>query len=261
MKYRLIDTGYNNAFYNMAVDEALMKLSKVPVLRFYSWKPLAVSLGYFQNINDINLRYCKKNKIDIVRRITGGKAVFHDKELTYSLVIDENKAPKSVVDSYKFISKGILVALKNLGVDAKFKDKNIKKDKTAVCLNNPSWYEVVVNNKKIAAAAQTRRDKKLLQHGPILLDINFKKLCSVFNTNNRNLIEETKKRISSLNEFNKKISLNKLKKEIKIGFEENFNIKFIKSKLTREEKELANKLIKEKYKTKRWNAKINSKTI
>ena len=101
MKFRLIDTGYNDAFYNMAVDQALLKLSKVPTLRFYTWKPAAVSLGYFQNISDINLEYCKRNNISVVRRITGGKAVFHDKELTYSFIIDKDKVPESVVNSYK----------------------------------------------------------------------------------------------------------------------------------------------------------------
>ena len=273
MNYRLIDTGYNNAFYNMAVDEALLKLSKKPTLRFYAWKPAAISLGYFQSINDIDLEYCKKNNIPIVRRITGGKAVFHDKELTYSFIIDEKKVPKSIINSYKFISKSILIAMDNLGINAKLKEENIKKFKTAICLNNPSWYEIIVNNKKIAAAAQTRKNKKLLQHGPILIDVNYKKLCSLFKSNNKKLLEETKKRITSLNKLNKKINYKarenrrfsvsrkspisvKLKKELKKGFEENFNIKFVEDKLTEKEKKLTNKLIKEKYKTKGWNYRI-----
>ena len=182
MNYRLIDNGYNDAFYNMAVDEALLRLSKIPTLRFYAWKPAAVSLGYFQNTDDIGLGFCKKNNISVVRRITGGKAVFHDKELTYSFVTDGKRVPKSVIDSYKLISKAVLIALNNLGVNAKFKDKNIRKSKTAVCLNNPSWYEIIAENKKIAAAAQTRKNKKLLQHGPILINVNYEKLCSIFNS-------------------------------------------------------------------------------
>jgi lipoate-protein ligase A len=255
MKWRIIDTEYNNAFFNMAVDEALLRLSKVPTLRFYAWKPAALSLGYFQSINDINLDYCKKNNISVVRRITGGKAVFHDKELTYSFVIDEEKVPRSVVESYKFISKSILIALNNLGVNANFKE-NIGKIKTAVCLNNPSWYEIVVENKKIAAAAQTRKNKKLLQHGPILVDVDYERLCSLFNSkDDKKLINETKKRITSLNKLNKKITYGKLSKELKKGFEENFNIKFVKDKLNKEEEKLAEKLIKEKYKTKEWNYK------
>jgi len=254
MNWRLIDTKSSNAFYNMAVDEALMKLNKIPVLRFYTWKPTAVSLGYFQSIKDIDLGFCKKNKIELVRRITGGKAVFHDKELTYSFVIDEGKVPKSVVGSYKKISNSVLIALRNLGIDAKFKDKGVKQTKTPVCLNNPSWYEIVVGNKKIAAAAQTRKKGKLLQHGPILLDIDYKKLCSVFK-NNKNLINETNKKIISIKRLNKQIKIENLKKELKKGFEDNFKVKFKEDVLTKEEEKLIKKLMKEKYKTKGWNYK------
>lgn len=256
MKWRLIDTGYNNAFYNMAIDEALMNLSKIPVLRFYTWKPSAVSLGYFQSIYDIDLGFCKKNKIDVVRRITGGKAVFHDKELTYSFIIDEIKVPKSVVGSYKKISNSVLIALRNSGINAKFNDKNVKQTKTPVCLNNPSWYEIVVDNKKIAAAAQKRLNGQLLQHGPILIDADYNKLCSVFK-NNKNLINETNKRIISIKKLNKQIKIENLKKELKKGFEDNFNVKFKEDELTEKEKILAKKLMEEKYKTKEWNYKMS----
>ena len=255
INWRLIDTGNNDAFYNMAVDEALMKLSKVPALRLYCWKPAAVSIGYFQDINDINLKFCRENNIDVVRRITGGKAVFHDGELTYSFIIDENQVPKNVIDSYKLISNSILIALKNLGINANFKDENVKKDKTPVCLNNPSWYEIIVRDKKIAAAAQTRKNKKLLQHGPILMDVDYGRLCSIFKKNNKKLLEETKKRITSLKQLNKKINHQKLKNQIKKGFEENFNIRFKEDVLTKKEEDLIKKLVKEKYKTKKWNCK------
>jgi len=88
MQLRVIDTGYKNAFMNMAIDEALLT-SKLPVLRFYRWKPAGLSLGYFQDINKIDVEQCKKLGIDVVRRLTGGDAVLHDKELTYSFIIGE----------------------------------------------------------------------------------------------------------------------------------------------------------------------------
>ena len=176
--WRLIDTSYSNAAMNMAIDEALLQ-SKEPVLRFYQWKPSALSLGYFQNVKDIDLKGCKKRKIDVVRRLTGGKTVLHDKELTYSLVIDEKLMPKSVIESYKIISKCILYALKSLGVKASMK-KSVKKSKSsAICFTEPSYYEIVVNGKKIVGSAQTRRQGKLLQHGSILLDVDYDKLISL----------------------------------------------------------------------------------
>ena len=91
MKCRFIDTSRNDAYSNMAIDEAILLCSEEPVLRVYQWNPLSISVGYNQNVaQEINVPECKKNNIDIVRRITGGKAVFHDDELTYSLIVPKN---------------------------------------------------------------------------------------------------------------------------------------------------------------------------
>ena len=114
MQCRFIDTGFNNALKNMAIDEALLRHSKTPILRFYQWDPKAVSIGYNQDIKEVNVNYCKKNKIEIVRRITGGKAVFHDNELTYSFIVPEraNLLPKDITKSYKIIAVALIIALK-----------------------------------------------------------------------------------------------------------------------------------------------------
>ncbi len=258
MKWRLINTNYNNPYLNMAIDEALLT-SKLPVLRFYGWKPAGLSLGYFQDIKDINIENCKKNNIGIVRRITGGKTVLHDKELTYSFIINEKSMPKSIIESYKIISKSILLALKELGVNALIEKKiNKKNKKTAICFNDPSYYEIIVNNKKIVGSAQTRKQGKLLQHGSMLIDIDIKKLISLFNLEGKEkIIEKTKKRITSINnELNsKKVNYDNVAEAMKKGFEENFKIKFIKDKLRKEEIILADKLAKEKYSSKQWNLK------
>lgn len=260
MHFRFINSGLNNAFINMAVDEALMLLSNRPVVRFYGWKPSAISLGYSQNIEKINIEKCEKLGIDIVRRITGGKAVFHDKELTYSFICSENDnlLPKSIRDSYYVISKGILMALEKLGIKANIKKENIEKKETEVCLNNISWYEIIVNNKKIAGAAQKRKNGKILQHGPVLIDIDFEKMCSLFKTENmKKLIHESKNRITTLNkELNKNITFETLAEALKSGFEKNFNVDLIEDNLTEREKELAQKLMNEKYKTNEWNFKF-----
>ena len=145
---RLIDTGYNNAFMNMAIDEALIS-SPSPVLRFYGWKPAGLSLGYFQDISQINTQFAKDNGIDVVRRLTGGNAVLHEHELTYSFIIDESLMPKSVLESYKAISRGLLLGLRKLGIKAAMNEEVVPGKKSAVCFNDPSWYEIVVDGKKI----------------------------------------------------------------------------------------------------------------
>ncbi len=252
MRIRLIDLEENNAFYNMALDEALLNLSDGPVFRLYSWNPAAVTIGYNQTIKNIDLEYCKRKNIDVVRRITGGKALMHDKELTYSFIISKDKMPKSVIESYKIISRPILCALNYLGIKAEFKDTGVLRYKTPLCLNNISWYEITVEGKKVAAAAQKRLGDKLLQHGSILLDIDHEKQCRVFHQCNEELIRKSKKRIASIREYNENININKLKKELIACFDSGL----FESDLTKQEKDMANKLVYEKYSASEWNSKI-----
>lgn len=253
--WRLINTNCNNAYLNMAIDEALL-ISDKPVLRFYKWKPAAISLGYSQSINEINLNQCENLRIDYVRRLTGGKAVLHDKELTYSFIINENIMPKRIIDSYMLISNGILFALKLLGIDACMKDSIEKSASSSICFNEPSYYEITVGNKKLVGSAQTRKNSKLLQHGSILLGTDIEKMCLLFNNCSKKIINYSKKRITSLNELNKKIKYNDLTRALKKGFEENFQIRLFSDELTNNELRLAKKLCREKYSTKEWNFKF-----
>ena len=95
-------TGHNNAYWNMAMDEVLLKSvtkseTETPALRLYGWTPPAVSIGYFQSMDqEVNVQSCKKNGVDLVRRITGGGAVLHDSELTYSFIT--RKYPQNILD-------------------------------------------------------------------------------------------------------------------------------------------------------------------
>ena len=251
MEFRFIDTGVNAGSMNMAIDEALLS-SKKNVLRFYRWKPACLSIGYFQSTQIINLK--KLNDVDIVRRLTGGNAVLHDKELTYSVVIDEKEMPKSVIESYKIISKGLLQGLKNLGLKPVMNEDVKKESKSAVCFNDPSWYEILVNGKKIVGSAQKRIDGKILQHGAVLIDIDVEKYCSLFNNCNEELVEKLKNRMTSINdELNEKVDYDKVKEAMKKGFEEALGIEFEDSQLSKEEMRLAGKLCKEKYSAKKWN--------
>lgn len=253
MKFRLIDTGCSSASLNMAIDDALLK-SKLPVLRFYGWKPAGLSLGYFQDIKGIDVRNCRKLGVEIVRRLTGGNAILHDKELTYSFIIDEKEMSKRVVESYKKISSGLLYGLRNLGLKAEMNKAVEKGDKSAVCFNDPSWYEILVGRKKIVGSAQKRIDGKLLQHGAILIDVDVEKYCSLFNNCNGELINKVKERVTSINdELKKKIDYNHVKQSMIKGFEKALNIEFEEGELTRNELEIAKKLERNKYSTDKWN--------
>ena len=268
MQCRFIDTGFRNAFENMAIDESILTYCKIPTLRVYGWKPAAISIGYNQNAEkDINLDYCKKNNIEIVRRITGGKAVFHDKEITYSFILPENNnlIPFEINESYKIIANALIIALKKIGVDADIK-KAPDKIKTPICFNSANWYELLANSRKISGSAQKRFNGKILQHGPILINFDYNKNSSIFNSNNGfDNILNLKNRITSLkNELknsNNKISYEKLKNAIKSGFKKNFGFEMIEDSLSSEEATLAEKLKKEKYSAEEWNYKLLAKTI
>jgi len=298
MQCRFIDTGFNDAFTNMAIDEALLVNSKTPILRVYSWHPKAVSVGYNQNLEkEMDIEYCKKNNIDIVRRLTGGKAVFHDKEITYSFILPENSKllPFEINESYKIISNALVIALKKIGVNSEIKKVPERID-TPICFNSSNWYELIVNNKKISGSAQRRMGGKILQHGSLLIDFDYNKNESIFNSNNDfDSINNLKNRITSLKrELNKMINYNVLEKQsfsgfseirnfretgnakhfpvrrkiinfsselkeaIKFGFKENFNFDMIDDSLSDGEFRLADKLRKEKYSTDEWNYRLES---
>jgi len=163
MKWRLINNDADNAFRNMAVDEALLQ-SIVPVLRFYSWKPKAVSIGYFQSLDaEVDTKACKARDIDVVRRITGGGAVFHDQELTYSVICPEELFSFDILESYQQICGFIVKGLKKYGLDAKFVPIN----------------DITIKGKKISGNAQSRKQGKIIQHGTILLDVDADEMFKV----------------------------------------------------------------------------------
>lgn len=254
MQLRVIDTGYNDAFLNMAIDEALLA-SRLPVLRIYGWKPAGLSIGYFQDIDKIDTERCRKLRIGVVRRLTGGDAVLHDKELTYSFIIDEGSMPKGVIDSYKAISKGIVDALGSIGLKAEMNELVEKDKKSMVCFNNPSWYEIVIGKKKVVGSAQKRVGGKILQHGSVLLEADIEKMASLFNVDDKiSLIARLKERVTSINEeLKKKVMYSTLSKAMEKGFKDNLKAKVIKDRLTPEELASAEKLSKEKYSTEGWN--------
>src|ERR671923_1155832 len=162
-KIRVLETGYNAAALNMAIDEALIEnIAEAPVLRIYGWRPAAISVGYFQSIKEeVDLEKCSQLGVDVVRRLTGGGAVLHEFELTYLFIT--KPYPQNIMESCKWICDAIVMSINRLGFNASF-----------IPLN-----DIVVNGKKVSGSAQTRRNGVLLQHGTLLLDVNVEKMFSV----------------------------------------------------------------------------------
>ena len=184
MIWNLINTGYNAGSYNMGFDEReairLAHAGGYPTLRFYGWKPHAISIGYNQDMNDFDSIRISDAGIDIVRRPTGGRAILHSDEITYSVVMQiEDKGPRTL---YKFINEGLLHGLRYLGVDAELTgiETNLREfyrePSSIPCFSGTAKSEIHCRNRKLVGSAQRRYDTVILQHGSILLGPDHKKI-------------------------------------------------------------------------------------
>lgn len=163
----------------MAIDEAIMLLQaggvSPPTLRFYGWSPPAVTLGYFQKPGEtLDLEACRRLGVDVVRRPTGGRAVLHDREVTYSIIApEENPAVRGTVsESYLRLSQGLVLGLRLLGLEVSRNQDSGPAAKGPACFEGPGLYELMVNGRKLAGNAQCRKGGCVLQHGalPIVND-------------------------------------------------------------------------------------------
>lgn len=267
-KWRIIRNSTYDGYMNMAIDEAIMnayKEKKVdPTIRFYTWKPECISIGYFQKMEEeIDVDNCEKLGIDFVRRTTGGRAVLHDDELTYSIVVDERNPLMNggIIQTYRYISEGLAKGLKMSGIDIDpltRASKDTKSDKSAVCFNSKSHYEISINNKKVVGSAQTRKEGVILQHGSIVLNFNVDKLISVMKIDElkkEKLKRITLKKASGIeNELGIKLDIDILEENIIKALKQHFNIDIYEDELSDYEIRLAKELYK-KYSNYDWNKK------
>ena len=178
--------------WNMAVDEAIAthagRGDVPPTLRFYQWQPACVSLGRHQPLADIDLARCRGLGYDVVRRATGGRAILHTDELTYSVAgpQDNPVLAGAVLDSYLRLSQGLLAGLARLGlVVTKAPPTNRSgADAGPVCFEVPSAYEIVAGGKKLVGSAQSRRQGWVLQHGTLPLVGDVTRLVDVVAVSN-----------------------------------------------------------------------------
>ncbi len=168
----LLKTGFRDPYENMAIDEALMEFVKkegIPVLRFFNFSPPSTTIGFHQRIEEWLLELEKKG-VPWVRRPTGGRAVFHDGDLTYSLTFPEDHEifGGSVPVSFMKISQGFKRGFELAGIRVELESKKGIKG-TGFCFSATSLYEFTINGKKIMGSAQVRRDGVVLQQGTVVI--------------------------------------------------------------------------------------------
>lgn len=253
--WRLLELETYDAFMNMAVDEAILRArirSAVPnTLRFYRWKPSAVSVGRFQDVEkEVQLGSCKRYSIDVVRRITGGGTVYHDAqdEITYGVIArKEDLRAEEITAVYARISAGLAEALRILGIDADFNQGTLK-----ACPN------LTVNERKISGSAQAHRRGVFLQHGTLLSDVNFERMFTFLRVpwakTRVQVVSVAKNRITSINaELGRTVSVVEVNDALVKGFTKALDVKFRSGKLTAGELKLSRYLCREKYATQDWN--------
>lgn len=263
--WRLINSGFQTGAMNMALDETLLhavaKGTSAPVLRFYRWQPATVTLGYAQSATtDIDLEVCHHAGLDVIRRSTGGRAVLHDNEVTYSIIAPSvsNLFGNSVLDSYRVISEVLQKALQRLGLPAKLvpgRPRGGQLNATkAVCFSAPSQYELVIDDHKVAGSAQKRHGQAFLQHGSIPLEMDLELLGKVLKTDVNTETAGSLDKVGWLNMWTSQpLSIAEVETSIVEEFAKAMDSTLSSSELTDTEIGEAEKLCCEKYANPDWN--------
>ncbi len=275
--WRIIYHGASTGAWNMAVDETIQeavgKHEVPPTLRLYAWNPPCLSLGHAQPVSDVSLDALKERGWDLVRRPTGGRAILHTDELTYSVcgLADDPRLAGGVLSSYRVISQALLKALKLLGIDAEVREKQghdmVEGNRTSasnpnpVCFEEPSDYEITVHGKKLIGSAQARRKETVLQHGSLPLSGDITRITQVLSFPDAIAREEAAQRLlaraASVEQvLGKTIAWETASQAFVTAFAETLNLEFRNEVLTTAEISRSETLLKEKYMSWNWTGRV-----
>lgn len=274
MIWRLLNYRSCSASENMAIDEAVLletiHHNKPPTLRFYGWSRPAVSIGYFQELTkEINDDRCRLSDVKVVRRITGGKAVYHRDEITYSVVAGSSTGlfPDDIARTYRIISLCLLRGLSNLGIRAKLAETasigvDRKPDLDACCFSVPAGNELMVDGRKICGSAQTRTRGGFIQHGSLLMTFDPVETADmILSSDAPDCHAKLRKSVTAVNELlPSPVSAETLCFALKKGFVDELGIDMTEGTLTPAEKALSRRLVK-KYESDAWNRDRKKKRI
>jgi lipoate-protein ligase A len=257
LKARLIEYCQYSPYENMAIDEqmtAIYRTLSVPILRLYSWRPYGISIGRYQDSSkDLNLKACAGAKIPVVRRMTGGGAIFHADELTYSIVCSENDincSDAAVKKTFETINSFIIKTYSKFGLEASYAKETMPPDSRATrsgfCFSGKEEYDVMINGKKIGGNAQRREKGLIFQHGS--MPLAFSKCSEYFTCP----VDEGK--YTSLRELlGRPVYAQEAAANMTAAFMETFNAELILYALSTDDKREIVKLVTGKYAHPSWN--------
>jgi lipoate-protein ligase A len=270
-EWRLIHSPAASGAWNMAVDEAILEAvqngKSPPTLRLYDWDPACLSLGYAQSIEDVDEAALAAHGWDVVRRPTGGRAILHIDELTYS-VIGSDEEPRlagGVKESYLRLSSALLKSLDQLSVPAIREGKKDKatrpQDENPVCFEAPSDYEITIEGKKLVGSAQARRKNGVLQHGSLPLSGDIARITKVLKYKNEKLRERVadgvrNKATTVENSLARVVSWDEAAQAFAKGFGEALNIRFMDGDLNADEIASSEAWLVKKYANAEWTQRV-----
>lgn len=269
--WRLLRTLPADGATNMAIDEAILYaladgLGR-PTIRFYQWNPPCLSLGYNQKWTDVNQQACEQLGYSWTRRATGGKAILHTDELTYSLITtkDDPRIVGGILRSYSVLSHILLRGLHRLQVAAEQAEKRpqprTKADRQGpVCFDTPGKYEIVWQGKKLIGSAQLRRKNIVLQHGTLPLRGRLNRILAVLNMSEEEQAHQAtvlSQRATTLAEvMGRELSFEVVAQALQDSFAEELNLRLVEDPLTEHEIALSQQLHAERYANDEWNKRV-----
>ncbi len=247
--WRLLDySRLEDPYYNMAVEEAVMRAvgehKAPPTLRLWQ-NANAVIIGYFQEAaREADLEACRSLGTAVVRRVSGGGAVYHDGgNLNYAVFIplDDPRVPGDVMESYHLYCSGLIRALAALGLQGEFVPIN----------------DICVGGRKVSGTAQARRYGAVLHHGTLLLHLDIPTMGKVLRVTREHLekkgVTSVTERVATLEQLGRPASLAEAKAALTQGFAEALGVRFAPGGLNAYERDLAERLCEEKYRSDAWN--------
>jgi lipoate-protein ligase A len=249
MDWNFVNTGKHPGAFNMEYDESLVHSitdgNETSTVRVYGWNPPAISLGWNQRVEEIDVTMAQRDAVDIVRRPTGGRAIFHSEELTYSVAMIS--PAKNILSVYNEISQALVRGLKNLGAEVTLEKSQphfpslYQSASSAACFSSSARYEIQIAGRKIVGSAQRRYVGRkgegiVLQHGSLLLGPDHKRLINYLNMRNdqersRLKAEMDNKTIDLSEALGRTIMFDECIESVKSGFEEAWGINFKSSNL------------------------------
>lgn len=261
--WRLIRSGPADGATNMAVDEAILRAvaaGKVPpTLRFYAWEPGCLSLGRAQSATDVDQEAVRAAGFDMVRRPTGGRAILHIDELTYSVVAPqtEPRVGGDVVESYRRLSAGLVRGLERLGVTNIVADRKAQNRHSdgPVCFEVPSDYEITVGRRKLVGSAQMRARGVVLQHGAVPLCGDIARICPLLKSHPDP--DRVRARATTVEEvLGQPVTWDEAAKAVARGFANALNLRLDQGRPTSDEWACAERLDAGKYQMHEWTMRV-----